>query len=126
MNHRAKLGAWIVTNIVKNTKEDIRSRSKGGIFIELFFLTHLVTFEHTSSTLQGTKQPPSRFYSSPILWFIVQLCKSPPIPFNRSISFQPLFINSVLSKSATNHGLQNLWSQNSKCLEKPNNLIFVG
>lgn len=126
-NYRAKLGTSIVTNnIVKNTKQDIRPRSKGGISIEFFFLTHLVTFEHTLSTLLSTKPPPSRFYSSPTLWFIVQLCKSTPIPFNHSISFQPLFINIVLSKSVTNHGLQNLWSQNSKCLEKPNNLIFVG
>jgi hypothetical protein len=71
MNYRAKLDASIVTNIVKN------------------ILTHLVTFEHTLSTLLSAKQPPSRFYSSPTLWFIVQLCKSTPIPFYHSISFQP-------------------------------------
>jgi hypothetical protein len=89
MNYRAKLGTSIVTNIVKNTKQDIGSRSKGGIFIELFFLTHLVTFEHTLSILLSAKQPPFRFYSSPTLWFIVQSCKSTPIPFNHSISFHP-------------------------------------
>jgi hypothetical protein len=37
MNYRTKLGTWIVTNIVKNTKQDIRSRSKGVFLLNFFF-----------------------------------------------------------------------------------------
>jgi len=41
MNYRAKLGASIVTNVVKNTKQDIRSRSKvKGVFLLNYFFSH--------------------------------------------------------------------------------------
>lgn len=72
MNYRAKLGASIVTNIVKN------------------ILTHLVTFEHTLSTLPNNHLLDSIHH---LLYGLLFNYANPPqflsttlFPFNRSSS----------------------------------------